>query len=101
MLRHVVLLRWKPDASDHARASAIDAISSLPSVIEEIRGYSVGTDLGETAGNYDLAIVADFDDAHAYATYRDHPVHVRVITELIRPILDSRTAVQHSFDHPS
>jgi hypothetical protein len=103
MFRHVVLLRWKTDAPDEARVRARDAILALPSVIDVIRGYSVGEDAGETAGNYDLAIVADFDDAAAYAVYRDHPEHVRMIAELVRPIVDSRAALQHPHrsPHPS
>jgi hypothetical protein len=97
MFRHVVLLRWKPDTPDEAKARARDALLGLPAVIEEIRAYNLGADLGETEGNYDLAIVADFDDVGAYETYRDHPVHVQVITELVRPILDARAAVQHEY----
>jgi hypothetical protein len=66
--------------------------------VTEIRAYRVGDDVRETAGNYDLAIVADFDDADGYAAYRDHPEHRRVIDELVRPILDARAAVQHLLD---
>jgi hypothetical protein len=95
VFRHVVLLRWKSDATEEARAGARDGISALPSAIDVIRAYSVGEDVGETGGNYDLAIVADFDDAAGYERYRDHPEHVRVITELVRPILDSRAALQY------
>jgi len=98
VFRHVSLLRWKPDASDDARTRARDAIRALPAVIAEIRAYRVGDDVRETAGNYDLAIVADFDDADGYAAYRDHPEHRRVIDEFVRPILDARAAVQHPFD---
>jgi stress responsive alpha/beta barrel protein len=98
VFRHIALLRWKGDASDDARERACDAIRALPSVVAEIRAYRVGDDAGETAGNYDLAIVADFDDAAGYAAYRDHPAHRRVIDELVRPILDARAAVQHPLD---
>jgi hypothetical protein len=95
MFRHVVLMQWKADASDAARERAREEISKLPSLIAEIREYSVGVDVGETDGNADLALVADFDDARGYATYRDHPAHVRVLTDFVRPILEVRTAVQH------
>src|SRR4051794_560250 len=95
MFRHVALLRWQPDAPAHARAVAVEAIRALPSTIDVIRAYSVGTDGGETEGNFDVAIVADFDDADAYVVYRDHPSHRRVIDEVVRPILAARTAVQH------
>ena len=40
-------------------------------------------------------MVADFDDADGYRVYRDHPAHVAVIAERIRPILAGRAAVQY------
>jgi stress responsive alpha/beta barrel protein len=95
MFRHVVLIKWRDDAASSARVRARDEISALPSLIPEIREYRVGVDVGETDGNFDLAVVADFDDARGYAVYRDHPAHVRVLTEFVRPILAARTAVQH------
>jgi hypothetical protein len=49
-------------------------------------------------GNFDLAIVADFDDVDAYLVYRDHPDHVSLFNERIRPILADRAAVQHEIE---
>lgn len=95
MFRHVVLLKWKPEATSAQRAEVQAAIERLPSVIGTIRAYSVGTDVDVTDGNYDLAVVADFDDAAGYEVYRDDAEHQRVIRDLIRPILASRAAVQH------
>ena len=46
-------------------------------------------------GNYDLVVVADFDDVDGYLVYRDHPDHQAVIAEHIRPILADRAAVQY------
>ena len=65
-------------------------------MIPELRNYQVGEDAGITPqGNSDMAIVADFDDVAAFLVYRDHPAHQDVITRLIRPIVESRVAVQH------
>jgi hypothetical protein len=94
MFRHVVLLRFTPESSAEERAGVGDALRTLPSHIPEIRAYSVGEDVGETDGNYNLAVVADFDDAAGYVVYRDNDVHQRIIRDLIRPILASRAAVQ-------
>ena len=41
-----------------------------------------------------LVVIADLADAAAYATYRDHPEHRRVIQELVAPALEHREAVQ-------
>jgi hypothetical protein len=93
--RHVVLLRWTDEATAEQRAAVVDALATLPQLIPELRSYLVGEDVQETEGNYDLAVVADFDDERGYVTYRDHPEHQRILRELIRPILAHRAAVQH------
>jgi hypothetical protein len=95
MFRHISLLRWNPDATAAQRAAVPEALRALPNLIPTIRAYTLGEDVHETEGNYDLAIIADFDDKAGYIVYRDNPDHQRMIAELIRPILDSRAAVQH------
>ena len=95
MFRHVVLLRWKPDASVGQREMVLEGLAGLPAQIPEIRGYRFGADAGVSPGNHDLAVVADFDDVEAYLVYRDHPAHRSVIDERIAPILAARAAVQH------
>jgi len=95
MFRHVVLMRWKPDATDAQRAAVVDGLHALPGLIPELRSYSIGSDARVNEGNYDLAVVADCDDVDGYLVYRDHPDHQAVIAEHIRPILAERAAVQY------
>ncbi|MCG8588138.1 MAG: Dabb family protein [Proteobacteria bacterium] len=94
MIRHVVLLRFSPEADDQDVARLCRALSSLPASVPEIRRYRFGSDLGLADGNADFAIVADFDDADAWRRYADHPAHKAVITESIAPILADRSAAQ-------
>ena len=65
-----------------------------PGQIPEIRDYRFGPDLGINEGNHQYAVVADFDSVDDYLVYRDHPAHLTVIAEAIRPILAARAAVQ-------
>lgn len=94
MFRHVALLRFTDDATREQRVAVLDGLAALPAAIPEIRTYDFGVDAGVDAGNFDLAIVADFDDATAYATYRDHPAHRDLIATRVRPVLADRAAVQ-------
>ena len=95
MFRHVVLLRWIPDATAEQRAAVESGLATLPSLIPELRSYVFGADARVSEGNFDLAVVADFDDFDGYLAYRDQPDHVALIAERIRPILAERAAVQH------
>ena len=95
MFRHVVLLRWKPEATPDQRAAVKTGLETLPAAIPEIRGYTVGVDARVNEGNYDLVVVADFDTVDDYLVYRDDPDHQTVIRERIAPILAERAAIQH------
>jgi hypothetical protein len=95
MFRHVVMLRWEARATADQRAAVRDALLALPAQIPEVSRYSVGEDARVNEGNFDLVVVAEFDTVDHYLVYRDHPAHLAVIDELIRPILAARAAVQH------
>ena len=70
----------------------------LPAKIPELRSYHVGLDAGLADGNFDIGVVAEFDDAAGYEVYATHPDHVQVIAERIRPVLVRRVAVQFAAD---
>ena len=95
MVRHVVTLQLVPGTPPAQVQAVVDEIAALPHLVPGVRGYSVGADLAIDEGNATIAIVADFDDALAYETYRDHPEHRRVVVEHVRPVLAARSAVQH------
>lgn len=91
---HLVILDWNADTdASHIEAFSA-ALADLPALIPEIRTYEFGPDLGLTPGNGQFAILATFDDASAYETYRDHPEHRRVIEQFIAGRIASRSAAQ-------
>jgi hypothetical protein len=98
MIRHIVLMRLAPETTDDQRAAIAAGIASLPSKIPEIVSISCGSDVGVSVGNADFAVVAEFGDEAAYLVYAQHPDHLLVIAELIRPVLAERNAVQYRFD---
>ena len=98
MIRHVVLLRWIAESTADQHQAVLDELAALPGAIPEIARYRLGEDLGLAEGNAHVTVIADFASADDWRTYSTHPDHVRVITELIRPQLDQRTAIQYEFD---
>jgi len=95
MLRHIVLLRWRPEASDADKQAVHDELAKLPAAIPEIHRYVFGDDARLADGNFDFAIVADFESRPDWQTYVSHEQHQQVIAERIRPILQDRAAVQY------
>lgn len=96
MFRHVVMFRWREDATSEQRQAVSDNLATLPDSIPELRAYRYGADAGVKPGNYDFAVVADFDDRRDYETYRDHPAHRAIIDAHITPIVADRAAVQYT-----
>ena len=98
MFRHVVNFRWNSESSPEHIAALEEALSGLPALLPSLRRYSYGSDAGLNEGNYEFAVVAEFDNAEGYLAYRDNDEHHRIIQTLIAPYLDSRTVVQFDFN---
>jgi hypothetical protein len=99
MVRHIVLLAWKPEATTAQKAAAAAELARLPALVPAIRAFASGPSLGLRPGNYDFAVSADFDHAGDYLTYRDHPLHVAMVEQFITPIRAHGAAIQ--FDLPA
>jgi hypothetical protein len=76
MIRNVVLLRLKPGADRAALAESLDAIEALRT--PGMHGIRARLDAGLREGNWDGAVVADFEDAAAYQEYDRDEEHNRI-----------------------
>mgnify|MGYP000859077981 FL=1 len=94
MIRHVVIFRWQPDTEAAAVAAVSSGLTDLAARMLGVVRYEHGPDVGINEGNFDYAVVADFDDVDAFVEYRDHPEHRALIVERIAPHLAERVAVQ-------
>lgn len=94
MLRHCVLFRWAEPPSTDVLAEIEACLRGLVANIPEIRSYRYGADACLVEGNWDFAVVADFDDAGGYRAYLEHPAHTEALYQLFRPLIADRAAVQ-------
>jgi hypothetical protein len=95
MIRHVVMFTWTDEATREQKLRVARELRALPPLMSGLRSYLVGPDAGLVAGNFDFAVVADFEDAASYLAYRDHPAHRAVIEEHIAPIRKDRATLQY------
>jgi hypothetical protein len=100
VIRHVSVLTFVDGTTDAQVREICAALATLPARIPALRAYNFGPDLAVDSGNGSFAVVAEFDDADGYRSYRDDPEHQRIIAELIRPILAGRAAVQQELPAP-
>ncbi|MFC5928004.1 Dabb family protein [Cryobacterium melibiosiphilum] len=93
-IRHIVC--WKLSAVT-PRKKAADAaeitsgLEALVGVVPEILALTVGPDVAGDE-NWDVALIADFDDLEALARYQKHPEHKKV-GAFIRTVVSDRLAV--------
>lgn len=98
MLRHVVLFRWKPGTAERDIESLERALADMPKLVPSIRRYRFGRDAALAQGNFDFAVVADFDDAAGWREYWANEAHQRLIAERVRPITQERAALQFALE---
>jgi hypothetical protein len=94
VLRHIVMFRFATDTPPDKIEHLAEGLRSLPDQVPQVRGFTFGRDLGLREGNWDYAVVADFDDVDGWKAYAADPVHQQVIAERITPIITERTSVQ-------
>ncbi|WP_156760689.1 Dabb family protein [Microbacterium karelineae] len=83
MIRHIVMFDVDADTAEDRNAKITEAavrLEKLVGVVPGLRSMTVGANSVDIDGNFDFALVADFDDADALAVYATHPAHVEVST---------------------
>lgn len=97
MVRHIAMFRLKDDAPEGTLESLSEGLSRLAQSISEISTYRYGRDLGLREGNFDFAVVADFEDEKAFTGYANHPDHQAFIQNQLTPVVAERVALQFEF----
>ncbi|MEP6571472.1 MAG: Dabb family protein [Gemmatimonadota bacterium] len=93
MILHLVLFRFKPDASAARIDAAGRALLGMQVGIPEIRGIQWGPNLGPSASEYPFALQVRLDDMGAVQTYLDHPVHRATVKDFLHEIREARMAI--------
>lgn len=94
VLMHLATFTWRDTVTNDDVLAVVEGLTSLPGQIPELLSYNFGPDLGLRDGNADFAVAAVLDSSEALLAYLEHPAHVRVLTELMAPLMATRQAVQ-------
>ncbi|HLM06573.1 MAG TPA: Dabb family protein [Blastococcus sp.] len=95
MIRHVVVFTWSEAADESRRRTAIEALRRLREDVGGMTSFVVAEDAGLIDGNADTVLIADFPDADAFSRYAQHPAHLAVLAEHVRPWLADRSVLQY------
>jgi lysophospholipase L1-like esterase len=96
ILRHVVLFKFKDDATPEQVQEVVAAFGALKAKIDTIEDYEWGTDVGveNLAAGFTHCFVVSFRDAVGRDTYLPHPAHEE-FKKLVGPRLDKVLVVDY------
>jgi len=88
MLRHLVLLKFKPEATPAQVAAIVAAFVALRDRVETVRALEWGTDVSPEglAKGFSHAFMLSFADAAGRDAYLPHPAHQAFVAQL-QPLL--------------
>lgn len=96
MIKHLVIMKFKPGISESRFRDMEKGLKALPDVISEIKGYEFGLDVVRSERSYDFGLSADFEDLEALKRYQIHPDHIKVV-EIIKEICQSILAADFTY----
>ncbi|MEZ0486803.1 Dabb family protein [Fibrella aquatica] len=94
MVQHIVLFKFKPEATPEKVAEIVAAFEALPSQIKEIKGFQWGTNNSPEKLDKGLthAFILTFDNEKDRDTYLPHPAH-KAFGGIVGPWLADVTVV--------
>jgi hypothetical protein len=90
---HIAMFRIRPDVEEAEIERVRARLLELPGLVPDVKTFSVGRDARISEGNWDMVVVAGFEDEAGYRAYAAHPDHQPVIME-VRQIISERAGIQ-------
>lgn len=97
MLRQVTVIKFNDSVTEPDIADVAAGFSAISNLVEGIRRFEFGPDIGIMEGAWDYALVIDFDSEKAWSDYRDHPEHVAFAKQFV-PLAADAVRVQYELD---
>lgn len=95
-IRHIVMFRFKPEATEAEREDFLALVRALPSQISEILDFESGRDVLHLPRSFDFAFIASYVDLAALDRYTKHEAHQPVIARS-RQICEQVASVDYEY----
>ena len=85
MIRHIVLIRFRPEVSEAEIAAIFSDLAAIQAVLRGVRSITAGRSESpeQIERGYMHGFVVDFDDWAALAAYQSHPDHKAVGARIV------------------
>ncbi|MEM6311275.1 MAG: Dabb family protein [Pseudomonadota bacterium] len=95
MLRHIVLVSFKPEATEVQLSAWRNAVTSLCETSEEVLSFTLGRNIGSGPNHHDAALVADFAGMDAFRKYVSSDAHKAYVEDHAKHVTAKLSAIQH------
>jgi hypothetical protein len=97
VVEHIVLFKWKPDASPEAINTAMDGLRGLKALLPEIVHLTAGENFTQRSQGFTHGLVVRFNDKAGLDSYGPSDAHQYVVQNLINPIRADVLALDYEF----
>lgn len=95
MLRHIVLVSFKSEASEAQLAAWRDAVTNLCETSSDVLFFTLGSNVGSGPNHHDAALVAEFKDMEAFRSYVSSDAHKAYVEDHAKHVTAKLAAIQH------
>lgn len=93
MIQHIVLLKWQAGTTDAQVDDVFAQAEELVRGIDGVEQVTLGRNRGEADHGFTHAFIVSLSDDDALATYLNHPVRDRYLTEVLSPVEEERIEI--------
>lgn len=93
----MVLLKFKNEVSRETISRIAEDLKALKGKLEGLIDISIGENFSERSKGFNVGLVVRFSDEKSLGYYQNHPEHLKILTEQIRPNVDDVIAVDYHF----
>lgn len=97
MVRHVILWKIKDEYADkknEIRKGIKEGLEGLVGVVPGLLKVNVQTEMLESS-NADVMLYSELESEEALKGYQNHPAHVKVADEKVRPFMQTRLCMDY------
>jgi len=97
VIEHIVLFKWKTEATADQITAAVEGLRGLKALVPNVLDLSVGANFTDRGLGFTHGLVVRFPDKAALEVYGPHPAHQNVVQNLITPIRENVLALDYEF----
>jgi hypothetical protein len=98
VIEHIVVFKWKAEASQDDINSAIAGLRGLKAAVPGIVDLTVGENFSSRNQGFHCGLVVRFVDRDALESYVPHLSHQSVVQNLLNPIREESIVIDYEID---